>query len=99
VKVDPAIRPARQKPARIFLRSSPAMVASCALWGVHSIYPGSELGRQWCRFRAGNGIEIEYEANQLDRSKLSGDRTDVKPAVYWWRWLCCLRSAPEPRLA
>ena len=41
VKVDPAIRPAIQKPARIFLRSSTSMVASCEVKGDIIIFPGA----------------------------------------------------------
>ena len=41
VKVDPAIRPAIQKPARIFFRSSTSMVASLEVKGDISISPGA----------------------------------------------------------
>ena len=41
VKVDPAIRPAIQKPARIFFRSSTSMVVSLEVKGDISISPGA----------------------------------------------------------
>ena len=41
VKVDPAISPAIQKPARIFFRSSTSMIASCEVKGDTSITPGA----------------------------------------------------------
>ena len=71
VKVDPAIRPAIQKPARIFFRSSTSMVASCMVEGIRP-FPGAG-NRQtqhvlisWLQNRKIDRVERAYPLNLSD---------------------------------
>ena len=78
VKDDPAIRPAMQKPARIFFRSSTSISASLKVDAVLSIFPGAET--QWFFDHASELTSaIDWIDGKLkkNRQTLSGDGPPV----------------------